>query len=316
VRARVALGASIVIVSLVCLACGGGGGSTSTAPSPSPTAPPGTTTPAPTPTPGGLPVLFVGAGDIGWCDDLSAAFQTGRMVNAFGAIAFTLGDNAYFEGSAKQYSDCYDPTWGAFKSRTFPAPGNHEYQSPGATPYYQYFGANAGTFGQGWYSYEAGDWHVISLNSNYRDGVAVSAGSAQAAWLTADLATHKNRCTLAYWHHPLFTSGPNRPNTDMRDIWRILYSNGVDVILNGHDHLYERFAPQDPDGRLDVVRGIRQFTVGTGGAALYDVVALSANSERVIKQYGIMKLTLSSDRYDWDFIPLAGAGDSGGLGCH
>jgi hypothetical protein len=272
--------------------------------------------PSPTPTAPGAPVLFVGAGDIGWCDDLTAARQTGAMMRRFGGIAFTLGDNAYFEGSAQQYHDCYDPTWGAFKSYTYPAPGNHEYQSPAATPYYEYFGSNAGPFGQGWYSFEAGDWHVVSLNSNYRDGVGVRANSAQALWLAADLAAHRNKCTLAYWHHPLFTSGPNGPNVDMRDIWTILYNAGVDVVLNGHDHLYERFGPQDPSGRPDPVKGIRQFTVGTGGAALYQIASLAANSERIISQHGIMKLTLSSDRYDWEFLPLAGSGDAGSAACH
>src|SRR5262249_10787687 len=176
-----------------------------------------------------------------------------------------------------------------------------------------YFGAAAGPSGAGYYSFQLGDWHAVALNSN----VPTNDGSAQAQWLRADLAANRGACTIAYWHHPLFSSGPNGNSAHMRDVWRILYDAGVDVIVNGHDHLYERFAPQDPDGRPDAARGIRAFIVGTGGASLYTFVTPRANSEvRIANTYGVLKLTLQSGGYQWEFIPVAGGGDSGTGACH
>jgi calcineurin-like phosphoesterase family protein len=313
VHARSTLRAAGLIASLVCVSCGGNSNSTPGAPTPNPNPTP-VPTPTPTPTPGpSLPQVFVGAGDIAQCGALDPAYATARLVQFVGGTVFTLGDNAYFEGSADQFKNCYDPTWGPFKSFTRPVPGNHEYETSGAAPYYDYFGPNAGMPGLGYYSFELGDWHAVALNSL----IDVGANSAQAAWLKADLASSTKKCTIAYWHYPLFTSGQNLPNPQMRDFWRILYNAGVEIVLNGHDHLYERFAPQTPDGIRDDAKGIRQFTAGSGGAALYNFVTNAPNSEKQIRNWGVLKLTLSSDHYDWQFIAVSGAGDSGGpVACH
>lgn len=263
--------------------------------------------------------MFVGAGDIAQCGALDPARATASLLDLIGGTVFTLGDNAYFQGSANDFNDCYDPTWGHHKGRTFATVGNHEYETfPGASPYYAYFGAAAGpTPGLGYYAYDVGDWRIISLNSNYRNGVPVDTRSAQYAWLVNELNTHTNKCTMALWHHPLFTSGPNLPNTDMRDFWNLLYSKGVDVVLNGHEHFYERFAPQDPNGRPDPAKGITEFIAGTGGAALYDFQTHAANSVRQYKGWGVLKMTLLTDSYSWEFIPVSGAiPDSGSASCH
>jgi hypothetical protein len=264
--------------------------------------------PPPVPSP---PQLFVGAGDIAACDNNSEA--TARMLDVTGGTVFTLGDNAYFHGSREDFRNCYEPTWGRHKARTRPVPGNHEYETPGASPYFEYFGANAGPAGLGYYAFDVGAWHAIALNSN----IAADAGSVQAAWLRSELAAHPpSQCTIAYWHHPVFSSGPNGDIPRMREIWRILYEAGADVVMNGHDHLYERFAPQDPDGRPDRIRGIRQFTAGTGGAPLYQPGTPRPNSEVRISAFGLLKLTLVSDGYQWEFAPVSGARDAGTGTCH
>jgi acid phosphatase type 7 len=292
--------------------CGGGNKTTGpTPPTGGPPGPPGGF--LPNPTMPSAPQIFVGAGDIAYCDALDPARQTGRLLDGIGGSVFALGDNTYFGGTAQEFRDCYEPVWGRHKGRTFPVPGNHDYQSSGARPYYDYFGSSAAPTGVDYYSHELGNnWHAIALNSN----ISVSEGSPQGQWLKADMAANTKKCTIAYWHHPLFTSGPNGPQTYMRDFWRMMYNANVDIILSGHDHLYERFAPQDQDGRPDPQRGIRQFTVGTGGALLYDFVRTSANSEVRLKAFGVLKLTLLTDTYQWDFIPLSGAGDSGSFACH
>jgi acid phosphatase type 7 len=295
------------LIVLVCVACGYCGNQSPTGPSPgpSPTNPPPSTPPA-------GPQVFVGAGDIAMCDVNSVA--TAALLDSIGGLVFTLGDNAYFSGSHREYRDCYDNTWGRHKGRTFPVPGNHEYVSPGAVPYFDYFGEMAGgPTGQGFYSFEVGGWHAIALNSN----IPVSAGSPQGAWLRNDLMTSRARCTIAYWHHPLFTSGQDGDAVAMRDLWQVLYEFGADIVLNAHEHMYERFAPQDPDGRLDTARGIRQFVAGTGGAFLYQPVRLHSNSEVRISSFGVLKLTLASDRYQWEFIPVGGGATDAGAGvCH
>jgi acid phosphatase type 7 len=258
-----------------------------------------------------VPQVFVGAGDIAQCNRNSE--DTARLLDTIGGTVFTSGDNAYFHGTRENYRECYEPTWGRHKTRTRPAPGNHEYESPGAAAYFEYFGLNAGPPGLGYYSFDVGTWHAISLNSN----VPADRGSPQGAWLANDLATFSAfRCTIAYWHHPLFSSGPNGNTGSMRDFWRMLYDADVEIVLNGHDHLYERFAPQDPDGRPDPARGIRQFTVGSGGAALSGFPTTRPNSEIRISAYGVLKLTLSADAYEWEFIPVSGARDSGSGRCH
>jgi hypothetical protein len=255
----------------------------------------------------------VGAGDIAICGGNAEA--TARQLDGIGGTVFTLGDNAYSSGTNADFQNCYEPTWGRHKSRTRPTPGNHDYATPGAVGYFDYFGLNAGPSGVGYYSFDLGAWHIISLNSN----VATDAGSPQAAWLRADLAANAApRCTLAYWHHPLFSSGPNgnRETPVMREIYRILYNANADLVLVGHDHTYERFAPQDADGRLDIVRGMRQFVVGTGGVSLYGFEAIRPNSEVRLSSHGVLKLTLMSDQYQWDFLALSGGGDSGTTLCH
>ena len=300
-----------IVAALACAQCGRGGGA-STPTSPSNPLPPGQTAP-PVPTSG--PEIFVGAGDIGWCNS-PAPEQTARLLDGIGGKIFAAGDLAYPSGSADDFRKCYDPAWGRHIFRTYPVPGNHEYQAPGATPFYDYFAANGTVpYGLGYYSYQVGDWHVVALNSNW-DAVPVVSGSAQAQWLRADLTMHPSKCTLAYWHHALFTSGPDGEQTAMRDIWRILYDANADVIVNAHDHLYERFAPQDPDGRSDSARGIREFLAGTGGAVLYQPVKRSVNSEAIISQYGVLKFTLQAGSYQWEFIPVSGPGDAGTGSCH
>jgi hypothetical protein len=242
------------------------------------------------------------------------AVATAALLDSIGGMVFTLGDNAYFQGTRQQYRDCYDTTWGQHKDRTFPVPGNHEYESPGAAPYFEYFGSIAqGPNGFGYYSFDLGAWHIIALNSN----INVGPGSTQANWLRSDLAASTARCTLAYWHHPLFTSGPDGDSPAMREFWRLLYEANADVVLSAHEHMYERFAPQTPEGFLDSARGIRQFIAGTGGAFLYQPATLHPNSEQRISSFGVLKLTLSADRYQWEFIPAFGGATDGGSGnCH
>jgi hypothetical protein len=307
-RLRFAALAVTLLACLLTVQCSGGGN----AGTGSPTGPtvPGPSPGNPTPSPSG-PEIFVGAGDIAICGGNAEA--TARQLDGIGGTVFTLGDNAYASGTAADFQNCYEPTWGRHKGRTRPAPGNHDYATASAAPYYAYFGFNAGPSGLGYYSFPLGAWHIISLNSN----VAADGGSAQVAWLRADLAaTTTTRCTLAYWHHPLFSSGPNGNNDTMREIYRILYNANADLVLVGHDHLYERFAPQDPDGRLDTARGLRQFVVGTGGVPLYDFQAIKPNSEIRLRTHGVIRLTLSSDRYDWDFLAISGPGDNGSAACH
>ncbi len=300
----------VAIFTIVCVQCGGQ----------APTEPSGTTPPVvlppdpPVPTPSPPPVpttqIFVGAGDIAMCD--ANAEATAKLLDGIGGTVFALGDEAYFSGTADEYRRCYDPTWGRHKGRTRPVPGNHEYLTPGAAPYYTYFGAAAGPPGLGYYSFDVGNWHAIALNSN----IDVRAASAQGAWLRSDLAANRARCVIAYWHHPLFTSGPDGPSSEMLDVWRMLYDAGADVVLNGHEHLYERFAPQDPSGTADPARGIREFIAGTGGAPLYQPVTVRANSERRTTAFGVLKLTLQADSYQWEFIAVSGGGDSGTGTCH
>lgn len=299
-----------LVVALAGVRCGG---KTSTSPTP-PVPDPLPNNPPPTQPSPSPPQTLVGAGDIAWCQ-FAGAEQTARIVQGLSGQVFTTGDNAYLEGSLKNFRDCYEPTWGRFKDRTRPTAGNHEYDTdPTASGYYTYFGAAASPVTQGYYSYEVGDWHIITLNS----AVPMDAGSAQLRWLEADLAANPRRCTAAIWHHPLFTSGPNGPQLFTRAAWRVLYEANADLIINGHDHIYERFAPQDPDGRRDPARGMRQFIIGTGGAQLYALATAAPNSERqIVGTWGVIRLTLSSGSYDWQFMPVGtGPSDSGRAECH
>jgi hypothetical protein len=257
--------------------------------------------------------VLVGAGDIAMCG-LPGAAATAALLDTMPGTVFTTGDNAYPDGSARDYEACYAPTWGRHRDRTRPVAGNHEYQTPGAAGYFGYYGGNAGPPGRGYYSYRAGAWLVVALDSN----IAAGPGSPQAEWLRATLSAEPSSCTLAYWHHPLFSSGPNGDNGQTRELWRILYDAGAEIVVAGHDHLYERFAPQDADGLADSDRGLRQFVVGTGGAYLYDVRGRRANSETVGAAHGVLRLTLKASSYDWEFVPVPGAAfsDAGSGVCH
>ena len=264
--------------------------------------------------PQGRGEVLVGAGDIADCGS-SGAEATAALLDAIPGTVFTAGDNAYSSGTASEYANCYDPTWGRHKARTRPAPGNHEYNTSDAAPYYAYFGANAGPSGRGYYSYDLGDWHLISLNSN----IDMSAGSAQELWLRADLAATTKTCVLAYWHHPRFSSGSHGSSTESQPLWQALYDYNADVVVVGHDHNYQRFAPQTPSGAPDPVRGMREFVAGTGGRSHYSFSTPIANTEAYnTDTWGVLKLTLDAASYSWEFIPIAGGTyrDSGTGACH
>ena len=268
--------------------------------------------------PSGDPVL-VGAGDIADCADLSGAKATAELIEHIPGEVFTAGDDAYPSGTAEQFHNCYDPTWGRFKNRTRPSPGNHEFHSGGATPYFNYFGAAAGDPLSGYYSYDVGAWHVVSLNSECEEVGGCGPGSTQERWLKQDLRAHPAACTLAYWHKPLFSSGKTHGNDpEMKVFWEDLYAAHATVVVNGHDHDYERFAPQDPDGKPDVAHGIREFVVGTGGKNQRPFGTPLATSEvRNADAFGVLKLTLHQKGYDWEFIPEPGKSfrDSGSGNC-
>ncbi|MGH2592257.1 MAG: metallophosphoesterase family protein, partial [Anaerolineae bacterium] len=259
------------------------------------------------------PVL-VGAGDIASCSS-SGDEATANLLDTIPGTVFTAGDNVYESGTATEFANCYDPSWGRHKSRTRPSPGNHDYNTAGASGYYDYFGAAAGNPSQGYYAYDLGTWHIIVLNSE----IAHGAGSAQEQWLRSDLAAHSNTCTLAYWHRPRFSSGFHGNITSLNAFWLALHEYGADVVVNGHDHDYERFAPQNPSGVADPTYGLREFVVGTGGRSLTAFSTIQGNSEvRDSSTYGVLKLTLHPTSYDWVFVPQAGGAftDSGNASCH
>jgi hypothetical protein len=263
--------------------------------------------------------VLIGAGDIAVCGSTGDDATSNILVSTVGTV-FTLGDNAYPNGSATDYANCYDGSWGRVKVRTMPTPGNHEYQTAGASGYFGYFGSTAGDPSKGYYSYDLGAWHIVVLNSNSAcTTISCSATSAQVQWLKADLAANTKSCTLAYWHHPRFNSGAEHGNlTAVGPFWDALYTAGAEIVLNGHEHVYERFAPQTPNAVANP-DGIRQFTVGTGGAPLYSFSStIQPNSERRNNtSLGVLKLTLRTGGYDWQFIPATGSfTDSGSGTCH
>ena len=251
----------------------------------------------------------MGAGDIGWCG-IPGANSTSILLSSelfAQATIFTAGDNAYPSGTARDFRECYDPWWGKYKDRTRPVAGNHDYEQPNAGPYFDYFGDRAGPRGLGYYTYMVGTWRVIALNSE----INKAPGSTQMRWLEDELRNNPVECTVAIWHRPLFSSGPNGPNPEMREAYRLLVDFRAEVVINGHDHLYERFFPQDQDGNPTTTRGLRQFTVGTGGAELYQFRSPMRNSEVRISTWGLLKLELLPGLYNWQFVPVGGAGDSG-----
>ncbi len=263
--------------------------------------------------------ILVGAGDIADCKDLSGSEATANLLDQISGTVMAEGDLAYPEGSKENF-ECYNKTWGRAKSHTCPAAGNHEFRSTGAAPYFDYFGAAAGDPKTGYYSYDLGKWHIIVLNSECMDVGGCEAGSLQEKWLRADLVAHPVACTLAYWHRPLFSSGGAHGNDpDVTPLFRALYEANADVVVNGHDHDYERFAPQTPDGAADSSRGIREFVVGTGGKNHRPFGEPKPNSElRNADVFGVLKLTLKPNAYEWQFIPEAGKSftDSGSGTCH
>jgi hypothetical protein len=254
--------------------------------------------------------VITAAGDI--CGSATDCAGTEALIAAINPVrVLTLGDNAYDAGTLTEYQTEYAPNWGTQLGKTSPSPGNHEYDTPGATGYYGYFGSRApGPY----YSYDVGTWHLISLTGD----IDHSAGSPEESWLKADLLAHPGQCILAYWHEPRFSSGAEHGSDSSFDpFWRDLYAAGADIVLNGHDHEYERFAPQNPSGLADPA-GIREFVVGTGGVSHYTFAAPIANSQiRDNTSFGVLKLTLHAFSYDWQFVPVAGAtfSDAGSGSC-
>jgi hypothetical protein len=264
-------------------------------------------------------VVLVGAGDIAKCDS-SADEATARLLDGIPGTVFTAGDNAYPSGSAAEFRNCYGPSWGRHKARTRPAPGNHEYETAGASGYFGYFGAAAGDPSRGYYSYERGEWHVVALNSNCTKVGGCGADSPQGRWLRNDLRNNPAECTLAYFHHPLFSSGGEHGNQpQVRPLWKALYAANAEVVVSGHDHDYERFAPKRPGGARNKERGIRQFVVGTGGSTQRGFGKVRPNSQaRNASTPGVLRLTLKPGSYEWKFVPVAGKTftDSGTKSCH
>ncbi len=279
-RPLLAAAAVAAIVAIAAAACGGNGGRAE-------------------------PAVLVGAGDIASCGR-NASARTAALIEKVDGTVFTTGDNVYLRGTRSEYERCYGRTWGRFKDRTRPAAGNHDLVTQDGRPYLEYFDTELQ------YSYDLDDWHVVVLNTNARIG-------EQLAWLIDDLDGRDNLCTLAYWHHPRFSSGAKAPGyVQVAPLWQALYEHGAEVVLNGDDHVYERFAPQRPDGSRDSTRGIRQFTVGTGGFDLYRFKTRLPNSERQIEgRHGVLRLDLGERGYGWEFVDAGGSvRDSGSARCH
>jgi hypothetical protein len=261
-----------------------------------------------TPTLAGDPVL-VGAGDISSCTQ-SNDEATAKLLDGIPGTVFTVGDNVYPDGTYSQFVNCYGPTWGRHRLRTKPAPGNHDYHTPGAAGYFQYFNNPAP-----YYAYSLGGWRIYSLNSE----INLSAAGPQATWLKNDLAAHPSLCALAYWHKPRWSSGSvHGSDPDLQALWQILYSAGAELVISGHDHIYERFAEMNAAGS-PASPGLREITAGTGGAGLYGFgTILPASRAHNGSTFGVLKLTLHPGSYDWKFVPVAGKTftDSGTTRCH
>ena len=260
------------------------------------------------------------AGEIGDCDSPFDSI-TADYLNYNRPHIAALGDLVAGNGSVDEFNSCYQSSWGPLKSLTKPTPGDNEYKTPGAAGYFAYWGTRAGPPRRGWYSYDIGPWHIISLNSNCSEVGGCRAGSPQGRWLRQDLAAHKRRCTLAYWHHPRFSGGQVTNDDEMQPFWHVLYDKGADVVLSAHARNYQRFAPQTPTGVADPVRGIREFVVGTGGDNTLDPVAAIANTEAMQSStWGVLYLTLRPTGYDWffDHVPYGAPSfvDYGSGACH
>ena len=271
------------------------------------------------------------AGDIA-CDPTGADFGGGDgedarcrqqatsdlLVDGGYDAVLVLGDIQYEDGAYSKFLESYEPSWGRVQTSTRPVPGNHDYRDTDASGYFRYFGQAAGDPARGFYSFEVGAWHVVALNSNCAEVGGCGEGSEQEGWLRSDLAANRATCTLAYWHHPRYSSGLHGSDPTYRAFWQTLSAAGADVVLVGHDHDYERFAPQDANGHRDLDRGLRQFVVGTGGHSLRRFPRIAPNSEvRDASSFGVLELTLGSDAYAWRFRPAVGSfTDSGSTSCH
>jgi len=269
-------------------------------------------------------ITLYAAGDIAECKSKPAAesnaAKTASLIEAglnkdSKAVVLTLGNNTYPVGTPEEFNQCYDATWGKFLARTLPSPGNHDYAMPLGQGYYNYFGDQAGPGRRGYYSNNVGNWHIVSLNSNLKD----EQFQAQLKWLQDDLRNNKRACTLAFWHHPLYSSGGRGNNAVMQQAWKILQDAKAELVLSAHDNDYERFAPQDANGQRDDNNGLREFVAGTGGARLTSMLLTKPNSEvRDNSSLGVLKLTLNEKSYDWEFLPVPGQSfrDKGSDKCH
>lgn len=263
------------------------------------------------------------AGDIAECDHQGDETTARILAQYPQATILTLGDNAYQHGTPADFRNCYAPSWGKFKERTRPATGNHDEATKNAQGYWDFFGPRGGPYDKYYYSYDLGAWHLVVLNSDCWRVGGCDPTDPQIEWLAADLAAHRNRCTLAYWHRPPFTSGryglPKDTNRVM-PLWQTLYNEGVDVLLVGHDHDYERFIPMDASGQADPSKGVREFVVGTGGGNLrpFENPPLPTTATRSFSTWGVLRLTLEPGKYAWRFLPVTPGGftDLGVGTCH
>jgi hypothetical protein len=273
----------------------------------------------PTFTPTPTPAVLIGAGDIGECGDNTYDERTAEIIKHYpDAAVFTAGDNAYEDGKAIEFQNCYDPSWGQFKDRTRPVPGNHDFHTENGAPYYAYFGAAAGEAGKGWYSYDLGGWHIVGLNSNC-DAVGCREGSPQVEWLRQDLQNNAGQCTLMIWHHPLFSAISTEGGYGfVSTFWKVAREFNVDVVVNGDQHSYQRFTPLDGDGSPDP-NGVREFIVATGGSGFYEWAMTDPNIEaRDNQTHGVIKFNLYPGHYEWEFLPIEGGTftDRGSDTCH
>jgi hypothetical protein len=266
--------------------------------------------PGPLPTFPASATVLLAVGDIGTCDDTNDDSVAELAKQLPGAIAL-LGDDVYPDGGLADYERCFDPAWGPLRARIHPAQGNHDFESSDASGYYDYFGTAAGTAHEGWYSYDLGTWHVIVLNSDCPSVGGCGEGSPQLTWLKADLQAHPALCTLAYWHHPRYSSGEHGDDPRTEQLWEALAAAGADLVLSGHDHDYERLAPVD---------GIRSFVVGTGGHSLIAFARppIRQTELRADDSYGLLALDLGAVGYSWQFVPIPGdeLTDHGTAACH
>lgn len=321
----VVVAVSIAVLSLIALASSGyfgAGGARPSAGGQGPAQTPRRTT-GPTPGLSGppspvAPVILVGAGDIASCSS-SGDEATAALLDTIEGTVFTLGDNVYDNGTMSEFDACYEASWGRHRARTKPVPGNHDYNTSGATGYFGYYGGAAGDPARGYYAYDHGAWRIYALNSNCAAVGGCGAGSAQELWLRADLATNPRACALAMWHHPRFSSGRHGSSEATQELWQALYDANAELVLVAHDHSYERFGPQTATGAADPARGLTELVVGTGGRSHYGFETIRANSlVRNNGAYGVLRLALSANSWSFSFIPVASQSftDSGSGTCH